>query len=332
MGAVAARPPEVVPDEAAIRAGWSDPDAPALVDIVCVTYNQAAYVRDAMHGFLMQQTDFAFRILVHDDASDDGTAGIIRAFEARYPRIVECIVQTTNQGSRGVAIMPLLRPHLHAKYVARCDGDDYWLDPMKLARQVAYLEAHPECVISGHDAMIVDDQGVVMTPGMIARASRAVCDGETLMRGEGYVVTLSMVYRNLRFDPMPEIAWVMNRDSFFIAMIGGYGGSVFHADIGSGVYRWHGRGMWSALTDAQRKESAGNTYYWIHRYFKRIGMPQVAACWRRRWLDAAFGLRGSRGLPALIAAHVRQWLIRLRGPAALSRHWRSLAKRRAGTE
>jgi len=103
-----------------------------------------------MDGVLMQKTTFPFEFLIHDDASTDGTTEIIREYEARYPDVIKAIYQTENQFSKGEPIWSkFLFPHARGKYIAMCDGDDYWTDPLKLQKQVDFLEAHPDYAICG---------------------------------------------------------------------------------------------------------------------------------------------------------------------------------------
>lgn len=112
-----------------------------LVSICCITYNHEPYIRECIEGFLMQKTTFPFEILIHDDASTDNTANIIREYEAIYPDIIKPIYQTENQYSKGVYISATYNyPRTKGKYIAICEGDDYWCDPLKLQHQVDFLE------------------------------------------------------------------------------------------------------------------------------------------------------------------------------------------------
>lgn len=120
-------------------------DAVPLVTISCITYNHESYIRDAIEGFLHQITSFPIEILIHDDASTDGTASIIREYEQEYPGLILPIYQSENQYSRGVRISPTYQfPRARGKYIALCEGDDYWTDPLKLQKQVDFLDKHSE--------------------------------------------------------------------------------------------------------------------------------------------------------------------------------------------
>lgn len=116
-----------------------------LVSICCTAYNHEAYIRQCLDGLLMQQCDFDFEVLVHDDASTDATAAIIREYEARYPERIRARYQSENQYSKGAQISQEFQyPQARGKYLAICEGDDYWTDPLKLQRQVDFLESHPD--------------------------------------------------------------------------------------------------------------------------------------------------------------------------------------------
>ena len=101
------------------------------VSICCITYNHAPYIRSALDGFLMQETDFAYEILIHDDASTDGTADIIREYTARYPDIIKPILREENQYSKGISNISIFNfPRARGEFIAMCEGDDYWTDPI----------------------------------------------------------------------------------------------------------------------------------------------------------------------------------------------------------
>ena len=112
-----------------------------LVSIICTTYNHGPFIRQCLDGFMMQKTNFTFEVLIHDDASTDNTAEIIREYEDKYPDIIKPIYQTENQYQKGIKIgITYLYPRAKGKYIAECEGDDYWTDPLKLQKQVKILE------------------------------------------------------------------------------------------------------------------------------------------------------------------------------------------------
>lgn len=126
--------------------GSLDHSSCPLVTIRCTTYNHEPYVRQCLEGFVMQKTTFPFEAVVHDDASTDGTAAIIREYAEKYPDIIKPIYETENQYSKhDGSLNRILNAHMRGKYMAMCEGDDYWTDPFKLQKQVDFLEEHPDC-------------------------------------------------------------------------------------------------------------------------------------------------------------------------------------------
>lgn len=118
-----------------------------LVVIQCITYNHKLYLKDALEGFVMQETDFPFVAIVHDDASTDGTAKLLKDYAEKYPNIIFPIFEEENQYSKHDGslseIMMRACDLTRAKYIALCEGDDYWSDTYKLQKQVNFLETHP---------------------------------------------------------------------------------------------------------------------------------------------------------------------------------------------
>ena len=128
-----------------------------LVSVCCLTYNHEAFLRDALDGFLMQETDFPFEILVNDDVSTDATPEILREYAEKYPGLIIPFFQKThvlNVAEGKEPCLEVLYPAARGKYIALCEGDDYWTDPHKLQMQVDFLEAHPEYTACVHDTLV----------------------------------------------------------------------------------------------------------------------------------------------------------------------------------
>lgn len=118
-----------------------------LVSICCLSYNHAQFIGKCLDGFLMQKTDFPVEILVHDDASTDGTEAIVREYEVKYPDKIFPLYETENKythGYKGKMDIAFNYSRARGKYIAYCEGDDYWTDPLKLQKQVDFLESHPD--------------------------------------------------------------------------------------------------------------------------------------------------------------------------------------------
>ncbi|MDM1096706.1 glycosyltransferase [Myroides odoratimimus] len=130
-----------------------------VVSICCITYNHVSYIEEAIESFLNQEVDFGVEILINDDASVDGTSQIIVKYTALYPHIIKPIIQDSNQYSKGVRGMNISYnfPRCKGKYIALCEGDDYWTYEKKLLDQVNYLENHVNYAMCFHNALVIDD-------------------------------------------------------------------------------------------------------------------------------------------------------------------------------
>lgn len=127
-----------------------------LVSICCITYNHAPFIRKCLDGFLMQETTFPVEILIHDDASTDGTDDIIHEYADKYPEKIFPLFEEQNQYSQGVLVDFFNYNRARGKYIAYCEGDDHWTDPFKLQKQVDFMETHPEYSICFHNCHYYD--------------------------------------------------------------------------------------------------------------------------------------------------------------------------------
>ena len=133
-------------------------DSEVLVSVYCAAYNHAPFIRKALDGILMQKTNFRFEIVVYDDASTDNTQEIIREYAAKYPDIIKPILKEENTYSKHIDRWPELEPLLRGKYLAFCEGDDFWINENKLQKQVDYMESHPKCTVCYTNACFLDDR------------------------------------------------------------------------------------------------------------------------------------------------------------------------------
>lgn len=146
-----------------------------LVSVICTAFNHGKYIRRCLEGFVSQKTDFDFEIIVHDDASTDDTAQVIREFETAYPHLIRPIYQTENQYSQKINIKRThIMPIVRGKFVALCEGDDFWVDEHKLQRQVDAMLANPDCRMCTHTVAEVLEDG---TPDGTVFPANAVSEG-----------------------------------------------------------------------------------------------------------------------------------------------------------
>ncbi|HHX69295.1 MAG TPA: glycosyltransferase [Gallicola sp.] len=222
-----------------------------LVSICCITYNHEKYIRDAIEGFLMQETEFPFEIIIHDDASTDMTAAIIREYEKKYPELIKPIYQTENQYSkRRNAPLSASFKKAKGKYIALCEGDDYWTDPLKLQKQITEMEKNPECYISFHPATVKwDDESRADQVLSLHSEKNKIFTIEEVILGSGeFIPTNSIVINKLaisRITSFFDLAKEAPIGDYYIQILGAEnGGALYLSDIMS-VYRRGVSGSWS---------------------------------------------------------------------------------------
>lgn len=210
------------------------------VAISCTAYNHEPYIRQCLEGFVMQKTYFKFVAIVHDDASLDKTARIIREYEARYPELIKPIYETENQyskhdGSLG-RIMNEAIIATEADYVALCEGDDYWTDPYKLQKQVDFLDGHLEYVICAHNAyqqFANNTWRIFVNP---AFREHNICLSEMLTKW--HTPTASLIYRRKALEKVPSTDSFPNGDYYLMLRLLSQGKFYYDPSVMS-VYRMH---------------------------------------------------------------------------------------------
>jgi glycosyltransferase involved in cell wall biosynthesis len=218
-----------------------------MVSINCVTFNHKAYIRQALDSFLMQKTDFEYEILVHDDASTDGTGDILREYESKYPDKVKPLIQTENQYSQGIDNISgaFNFPRARGKYIFMCDGDDYWTSPDKMQKQVDYMEAHPDCTLCIHSAKI-ELVGRALTEKQMRpyRGNRVITPEEIVDKPSGYAMS-SMAFPSRLVKELPDYyvdCPVGDTPLQMMAAAKGYG---YYMDETMSAYRVGVAGSWT---------------------------------------------------------------------------------------
>jgi glycosyltransferase involved in cell wall biosynthesis len=225
----------------------------ALVSICSLTYNHAPYIRACIEGFLKQETDFPVEILIHDDASTDGTADIIREFELRFPHLVKPICQTKNQVSQGVRPNPMLNfPRARGRYIAICEGDDYWTSPNKLQAQVDFLETHPGYVACFHNAEILYQDGRPSHPAFSEplKPTHTIAD---LVKAN-VVPNLTIMFRTNLVRDLPGWVTRLPVGDWPLHVSHARHGDFFYMHRVMAVYRVHAEGAWSRLRPYEAHE------------------------------------------------------------------------------
>ncbi|NCX94099.1 MAG: glycosyltransferase family 2 protein [Gammaproteobacteria bacterium] len=211
-------------DEASVMKAWKTHRSP-LVSIACIAYNQESYIEEAISGFLSQETDFPFEIILHDDASTDRTRAIIEDYAARYPQIIRPVFQTENQHSQPDKNVQLIAiSYAKGEYIALCEGDDCWINPHKLQQQIEALRQHPECGACFHPAI----RRCVQHPAkdkIIARhhvGNTIFSPHAVILGAAGFCPTASLVIKKKVFETLPEWFYRVPTGDYFIQMLSSY--------------------------------------------------------------------------------------------------------------
>jgi len=224
---------------------WPEGTLP-LVCTSTLAYNHEPYIRECLDGILMQKTTFPVQVLVHEDCSTDRTAEILKEYQAKYPNLIKVFYQPENVYSlKDQEEKRKRRAEFNSwrtgKYIALCEGDDYWTDPLKLQKQVDFLEANPEYSLSIHAGKIFDLPTGSYTPKKtlnLEYSSTLYLKDIILMGGAGFI-TASMVFRKENLEKPPE--WFKSiksgGDYFLAILLASRGRVIYLADVMC-VYRY----------------------------------------------------------------------------------------------
>lgn len=223
-----------------------------LVSIVCESFNHEKYLRQCLDGFVMQKTTFSFEILIHDDASTDKSKDIIREYVARYPEIDwKPIYQTENQYSKGKSIWVSIQyPRAKGKYVAHCECDDYWTDPLKLQKQVIFMEEHKDVGLCITDFCVQADKGKISKPAFANGLFKPQSFEEHLINA-GYIGPMTWLIRKSVYDKF-SVENGLKDTSLALALNLFAKSKVAYLDDVTAVYRSHSG---SATTQADPKKA-----------------------------------------------------------------------------
>lgn len=243
-----------------------------LVSISCITYNHINYIEQCLDGFLEQETDYPFEILIHDDCSTDGTTEIIQKYSTKYPDIIKPMYETENQYQKGKPAGSLIWnfPRAKGKYIALCEGDDYWIDENKLQMQVDFLEKNPEYGMCYTKAKPYNQSMQKFNKKSIG----ADFDGfEDLLKNGNRIPTLTTVYRKDLLDKYQKViqpgnkGWLMGDYPMWLYF--SHESKVKFFDKVTAVYRVLENSA-SHSVDVEKQLEFSSSYYNISKYFAEL--------------------------------------------------------------
>lgn len=243
-----------------------------LVSICCLTYNQEKYIKDALEGFIKQKTNFKYEILIHDDASTDNTVNIIKEYQENYPNIIKIVYERENQYSQGKWCLVKTCKEAQGKYIALCEGDDFWTDENKLQTQVDYLENHSNCTFCFHNATILDmctntkiDKFVPQSESLrkYLKSDNIYNVGELELLG--FIPTASFMFRTESLTNLPDWFEKCFVQDWPIKLLMTSFGYAYFIDKTMSVYRKNADGSVTTANEEKAKESIDGQIYIIDR-------------------------------------------------------------------
>ena len=251
-----------------------------------MTFNHEPFIRQAMDSIMMQKTNFKVEVVVGDDFSTDSTLEIIKEYTSTENIHINILQRTIGdsywkkrqQLGRLYNFSNILE-NCNGKYVALLDGDDYWTDPLKIQKQIDFLEKNKDYVISFHDAKVVDADDKFLKPHKLKKSIRRDRNPEENVSGME-IPALSVVFRKYFLKKLPNsFHQVKNGDTFLMTFIGQNGKSKFQSDIIPAAYRVHSGGIWSTLNSNEKIIDLYNTYLCIYQV---IDNPNLNKMLRRK--------------------------------------------------
>lgn len=225
-----------------------------VVSIICLTYNQEKYIREALEGFLMQKTGFSFEILIHDDASTDGTVNILKEYQERNPKVVRLILEKENQFSKGIDITrDIVLPYAKGKYIAFCEGDDFWIYDRKLQKQYDFMETHPEVSACYHNAIMWSQNDDSIKLSIADQLTGYISDEDIICPAKGWYPTASLFTR-AEYKSQPQCIVPTGDEGLrnYLACRG----KVYYINRIWSVYREFSKGGWNTRYYADKEFAA----------------------------------------------------------------------------
>lgn len=269
--ALIAIPP--VKTEGELLSRWGEFDKP-VVSIICTTYNHERYIDSAIRGFLSQDCEFPFEILIHDDASTDRTQDVVRGWQQRYPRIIKPLLQTVNQKSQGARPFETMLARAQGDFVATCEGDDFWVDANKLQRQVGFLVGHPDFSCTTHNYHHFVESSLTVKPWR--RSTQDFVITQRQLMGVRWLLWLpTLVFRKTFSALPPERAQAAFGDQFLTSFLGTFGRGMYFETVFSAVRRENEFSTWSPLPETEKERRRVKTWLAMVRLHERLGNAQA---------------------------------------------------------
>lgn len=275
--------------EADVMKNWKGDMSSPLVSICTRTYNLENFIAESLDSFLMQETDFPFEIVIDDDCSTDGTVEVIEKYMEKFPNIINANFLEKNIGVRMNFIKNMQRAK--GKYIAPCDGDDYWTDPLNLQKHVDFLEVNSEYVVTYSSLETIFEEGAKKRTFNWSTQDRDSLEIQKKFLGTGIC---AVCFRNV--DIIKEYPFEHHcapiDDNFLGSMLGAYGKGKFLKDIKAARYRQHGDSDYSSKSIYEKAVMYEQTFFAIYIYYLRIGNKSLSDYFYKKVMEYSFVVHG----------------------------------------
>ncbi|WP_051201338.1 glycosyltransferase family 2 protein [Christiangramia portivictoriae] len=260
-----------------------------LVSVCVQTYQHKDFIRDCLEGILMQKTDFSYEILIGEDGSTDGTREICLEYFKRFPDKIR-LFSHHRENNIHINGKPTGRFNFvynffsgRGKYIAICEGDDNWTDPLNLQKQVELLEANPQFSFAFHDVTVINKDGKILRKGYLKDGLRNNLEQKVLKRGPDLLLSTICFRTNALHFPR-EFFKVPNGDTFLISLLGNQGKGGYLATIKNSFYRHHSGGVWSLKTELFKSRGRLLTYFYLGTFYKKKNDTEISDYFLEKFL------------------------------------------------
>jgi len=304
-----------LPDQSRVKKNWSS-GADCKVSVICHAYNHGKFIEEALKGFVRQKTNFPFEVIVHDDASVDDTACVVQRYQALYPDLIKPVFQKENQYRLGLRPPCFTFPLAQGEYIALCEGDDYWLDEYKLAKQVEVMDRNPSAVMCYHDAIRLGEGGHVVGHSKPSKSGYSASQ----LTVAPFIPTLTRMFRNKPIHWLDRRPLPIALDVVLTSYLSRYGGAVYVNDIAPAVYRVHDGGMWSRRGTVERLRTTLDAVLFIAARYQEEGDTRATRLLLTRAVSELIGAVGTaiiakvlmRRFSERLKARLKRLLVRLK--------------------
>jgi glycosyltransferase involved in cell wall biosynthesis len=225
------------------------------------------FLDDALKGVLCQVTNFKFEILISDDASPDNTRSVLEKYLSSSNQNIDIKYFRHSENKGAISNFEWTLNRCTGKYIAICEGDDYWTDPFKLQRQVDFLENNKDYVLSFHNRTIRDYDGELIRNNSLPNSIKRDLNFEDLAQGIFTIPTQTVVFRNCIKKFPNNFSMVLNGDTFLYLLLSKKGKFFFDKEINGAVYRIHDGGVWSSIKYEKKLIESKKTYEILYNHF-----------------------------------------------------------------